>query len=291
MGCRVFMSHSSADKPFVRQLARDLDLHGVRCWLDEAEIRVGESLIQKIRDAIDDVAYVAVVLSPSSVASPWVRNEVDVAMNQEIAGHRVKVLPILYRPCELPGFLLGKKHADFTDENRYQEALRVLVETMGVVYSNDALRPGDPLANLGLAVDRAIEAGVPLLCHPFHRPFQYLGLTVDEAVRQTGGTLTEQRNIVAESDQARLFLEVEGNFVQYIEVALKWTAPHRMDSPFDSVPLLGALSISPSELEPVRASVHCHTYYDHRRRLKVMVSCLGDTEPICVCFSMKYYGQ
>lgn len=111
MTVSVFLSHNKEDKPFVKQLARDLENHGVKCWLDEAEINVGDSLIEKIRSGLDEVDYVAVILSPNSIASPWVQREVDVAMNQEIKGKRVKVLPIMYRNCDLPGFLLGNTNS------------------------------------------------------------------------------------------------------------------------------------------------------------------------------------
>lgn len=93
----VFLSHNSNDKDFVRKLHLDLEAHGVRTWLDEAEIKVGESLIEKIRQGIDEMEYVAAILSPASVASPWVQRELDVAMNQEIHGRKVKVLPLMYK--------------------------------------------------------------------------------------------------------------------------------------------------------------------------------------------------
>jgi hypothetical protein len=115
----IFLSHSHADKEFARKLAEDLKRDGVRVWIDEAEIRVGDSLIAKLREGIDLVDYVGVILSPDSVGSTWVKYEVDVAMNQEIAGKRVKVLPILYKDCDLPGFLLGKVYADFRGQNYY----------------------------------------------------------------------------------------------------------------------------------------------------------------------------
>lgn len=83
MKTRIFLSHNSADKPFARRLASDLEAQGIGYWLDEAEIKVGESLIERIREGIDDAAYVAVILSPDSVKSLWVQREVDVAINQE----------------------------------------------------------------------------------------------------------------------------------------------------------------------------------------------------------------
>ncbi|MDB5261210.1 MAG: hypothetical protein JWQ14_491, partial [Adhaeribacter sp.] len=62
MNISVFLSHTAADKPFVRKFARDLENHGVKHWLDEAEIKIGESLIEKIRQGLDEVNYVAVIL-------------------------------------------------------------------------------------------------------------------------------------------------------------------------------------------------------------------------------------
>lgn len=90
MTVSVFLSHNTKDKSFVKRLARDLDNHGIKYWLDEAEIKVGDSLIEKIRSGIDEVDYVVTILSPNSIASSWVQREIDVAMNQEINGKKSK---------------------------------------------------------------------------------------------------------------------------------------------------------------------------------------------------------
>jgi hypothetical protein len=42
----VFLSHSSKDKLFVRQLAADLTSNNVTVWLDEQMIRVGDSIVE-----------------------------------------------------------------------------------------------------------------------------------------------------------------------------------------------------------------------------------------------------
>jgi hypothetical protein len=67
----VFISHNHEDKHFVRRLGADLAAAGVRPWIDEAEINVGESLVDKVSRAIDEMDYFAVVLSPRSVGSAW----------------------------------------------------------------------------------------------------------------------------------------------------------------------------------------------------------------------------
>ena len=127
----IFLSHNHADKPFVRRLARDLQAAGVRVWLDEAEMLIGDSLIEKIREGIDQMEYLGVILSQNSVKSEWVKREVDVAMNQEIEGKRVKVLPLVIEDCEVPGFLKGKLYADFRVSERYDEELRKVLRRLG----------------------------------------------------------------------------------------------------------------------------------------------------------------
>lgn len=126
----IFLSHTWGDKPFVRKLAHDLRDAGVKVWLDEAEIKLGDSLLEKIQEGINSMDYLAVVLSPDSVSSEWVKREVEVAMNHEISGRRVKVLPLLYKKCDLPGFLIGKLYADFTDPKRYQASLKMILERL-----------------------------------------------------------------------------------------------------------------------------------------------------------------
>lgn len=110
----IFLSHNHKDKAFVRKLAEHLNSHGIRTWVDEAEIRVGDSLITKIESAIKDFTYLGVILSPNSVTSHWVKKEVNMALTQEIDGEQVKVLPLLIEPCNIPGFLSDKLYADFT---------------------------------------------------------------------------------------------------------------------------------------------------------------------------------
>ena len=192
----IFLSHSSIDKPFARRLARDLANQGVTYWLDEAEIKIGHYLIEKIRRAIDDVEYLAVILSPEAVASAWVKREVDVAMNQEILGRRIKVLPILYRRCDLPGFLLGKAYGDFTDDSKYAASFEKLMSSIGVVFNRNAFLGEHSDSHLGVATDKAWSQLIPILAKPFHRPFQYIGMTVQEAAREVGASPNAAGNIV-----------------------------------------------------------------------------------------------
>ncbi|HWO96378.1 MAG TPA: toll/interleukin-1 receptor domain-containing protein [Bacillus sp. (in: firmicutes)] len=105
----IFLSHNSKDKPFVRKLKKSLNEKGVRkVWVDEAEILIGDSLINKIQEGINQTKYFGIVLSKNSIQSQWVQKELEQAMLMEITHRNVKVLPLLLEQCELPGFLQGK---------------------------------------------------------------------------------------------------------------------------------------------------------------------------------------
>lgn len=110
---RLFLSHSSADKAFVDRLATDLKADGTPVWYDKWELKVGDSLHEKIEEGISDSAWLAVVLSEHSVNSDWVQRELRAAQAKELRDKNVFVLPLLLDDCTIPLFLLDKLYADF----------------------------------------------------------------------------------------------------------------------------------------------------------------------------------
>ena len=128
----IFLSHSWNDKFFARKLAEKLREVGAIVWIDEAELKVGDSLIRRISDAIERTNYVAAILSHNSVSSEWVQKELALAMTKEIVGKKVIVLPILIEKCEIPEFLKDKYYADFTDPNDFETPFSKLLDTIGL---------------------------------------------------------------------------------------------------------------------------------------------------------------
>ena len=57
----VFISYSHKDKSFVKMLANDLRYNGHTVWIDDAEVLVGDSLVEKICDGIVDFFDFAVI--------------------------------------------------------------------------------------------------------------------------------------------------------------------------------------------------------------------------------------
>src|SRR5262245_21343941 len=58
----LFISHSSQDDAFVRDLRAALADHGQDVWIDSRELRGGDPLWPEIQNAIDDASAYAVVV-------------------------------------------------------------------------------------------------------------------------------------------------------------------------------------------------------------------------------------
>ena len=128
----VFLSHNSKDKPWVRKLADRLTEDGVVVWIDEAELNIGDSLIEKIAAGIQNMRFVAAVISNNSVGSSWVQKELNLAMTKEIKGKVVTVLPLLIESCVLPNSLTDKLYADFTQAENYEREYSKLLRAIGI---------------------------------------------------------------------------------------------------------------------------------------------------------------
>ena len=71
----VFLSHSSKDKAVVRPLAERLRKDGVKVWLDEWEIRVGDSVPAKIEEGLERSRVLVLCMSANAFGSDWAQLE------------------------------------------------------------------------------------------------------------------------------------------------------------------------------------------------------------------------
>jgi hypothetical protein len=77
---RVFVSHSSKDKAFVRRLVQELGAdHSLRFWIDENEIHAGADVQRVITQSLrpTDTDWLLLVISEHSTESSWVNFEVS----------------------------------------------------------------------------------------------------------------------------------------------------------------------------------------------------------------------
>jgi outer membrane protein assembly factor BamB len=91
----VFLAHASEDKEaVVRPFYKECRLASISAWLDEAEIRWGDSLLEKIEEGLGKARFVVLFISKSFLEKPWPQKELDAALSLNIDGKTV-VLPLL----------------------------------------------------------------------------------------------------------------------------------------------------------------------------------------------------
>lgn len=83
-------------------------------WYDQWEIRVVDPIAERIQDGIISSSYLIVALSPHSVRSRLVREDLDTALFRQISDCKIRVLPVLKEVCNIPPTLRAKKYADST---------------------------------------------------------------------------------------------------------------------------------------------------------------------------------
>ncbi|PWV56277.1 toll/interleukin-1 receptor domain-containing protein [Chitinophaga sp. S165] len=122
----VFLSYKSQDNDFVQRLKRDLQLRGIKVWLDKDEIRPGDLFVEALENGLETSKTVVIVITPESVNSGWVRRERARALSLATS-EGVQLIPILFGNVELPGFLADLQYIDFRDLSKYAVNINRLI--------------------------------------------------------------------------------------------------------------------------------------------------------------------
>jgi hypothetical protein len=179
----LFLAHSSDDKGLVRRLATDISLRGVPVWFDEWEIKVGDSLIDRISAGILEAGWLGVVLSTASVQSAWVRRELNAGLMRELELKSVFVLPIRIDNAEIPLLLKEKRYADF--RLNYDLGLEELLRTTIANTASSAMLRSVPELQLHLLP--AVSEGRAVTAYDLNRVI----LAINTLERQLGLVLTD----------------------------------------------------------------------------------------------------
>lgn len=101
---KIFFSHSSDDKSLVREISLKI-YDFLDIWVDEKELLVGEHLLHEITKSVNNVDYVVLFLSNSSIGSEWVKKEIELSLEKEKILNRPFLLPIVLGDCQIPEIL------------------------------------------------------------------------------------------------------------------------------------------------------------------------------------------
>lgn len=154
---KVFISYSRKDITFIEQLAADLKLASVDAWYDLSGLEGGSRWSREIEKAIKDSEYVIVVLSPNSVVSEWVEEEILLARKL-----KRKIIPLLYKPCDIP---LGFHTINFIDVQggKYQQNYREILRALDIEHSKREVAEKARLASRKAAIEKLLSNALPFL--------------------------------------------------------------------------------------------------------------------------------
>src|SRR5579884_897529 len=133
---RIFVSHSHKDNEFGVKLVEDLrrvlgDESAV--WYDaKGGLHGGDTWWSKIIEEITARNIFIVVLSPDSMSSPWVNDEINLAWRQKNSPEGKRIFPILYRQCKSRPDLDTLHNINFLPPRTYEDAFNELLIALGL---------------------------------------------------------------------------------------------------------------------------------------------------------------
>jgi hypothetical protein len=122
----IFFSYSRKDaEKFALKLASDLSEAGVNVWMDQLSLEAGLPWDRQIAKALKRCQRFLIILSPESMESENVMDEVSYAKDEN-----KQVIPILYKKCHVDFRLRRLQHIDYTAD--YDQGFTKLLAALNV---------------------------------------------------------------------------------------------------------------------------------------------------------------
>jgi len=120
---KIFLSYARQDGEFTLKLAIRLKDAGVEIWIDQLDIPAGERWDRAIQQSLESCKALLLVLSPASVDSENVMDEVGFA-----AEERKLIVPVLFQSCKIPFRLRRLQFIDFlsSPERGFEKLVKTL---------------------------------------------------------------------------------------------------------------------------------------------------------------------
>jgi hypothetical protein len=126
---RVFLCHSSNDKPAIRKLYQKLLVDGFKPWLDEEDLLPGQDWQSEIVRSLNSADVVLVCLSSGSISKTgYVQKEIkdilDIADKQP--ENVIFLIPVRLEKCTIPERLNRWQWVDLFEKRGYERLIRAL---------------------------------------------------------------------------------------------------------------------------------------------------------------------
>ena len=112
----VFLSHSAKHETVVRDVAERLREDGLRVWLNESEIRLGDSIPAKIEAGLGHSRLLVLCMSAQAFSSDWAQLEAGRFRFRDQLNQDRRFIPLrlddAHIKCSLAQFLYINRRAD-----------------------------------------------------------------------------------------------------------------------------------------------------------------------------------
>jgi ribosomal protein L7/L12 len=228
---RVFLCHSSQDKPVVRELyQRLLAEEWIDPWFDEEKLLPGQDWNYEIEKALDVSDAVIVTLTKGSVSKEgYVQRELrfvlDIALEKPEGA--VFILPVRLEECEPPRRLRSYQYADYFPAERRERAyqrLRMSLElrasVLGIKVTGQL--PSLLQGNIAEAAEYVVEMRTPgqnkIDVIKVIRELTHCGLAEAKTLAETSGARVVSTPDKAVALDVKRRLESAGAVVELVKI-------------------------------------------------------------------------
>ena len=188
-------------------------------WVDEAEIRAGESIPGKVNEGLEKSRFIAVVMTPAYFLSTsgWTDAEWHAVLHTDPDNRRARLIPLLVADCPFIPFLLRHLKAIDLRADRFAEGLRQLLAILRneplprpVMHRGQLITADGRIERATLIAERAVPDADPdvvtetLYCNllPIERLPRYVYTAEIASDLSPGQSPRRRASTFQESDQA-----------------------------------------------------------------------------------------
>ena len=175
----VFLSHSAKDKAVVRELAARLQRDGVRVWLDEEQIKPGDSIPAKIEEGLEHSRVLVFCMSANAFGSDWAQLEAGTFRFRDPLNKERRFIPLRLDDAPSKGSLSQFLHINWFSNEREQAYPKLLAVCQQLEKPLSALSPNKNTINLKTTTQLQIRALEKVFAYSF-RPDGKSVLTGDD---------------------------------------------------------------------------------------------------------------
>ncbi len=151
----VFLSHSSQDKAVVREVAERLKADGLRVWLDEWEIKPGDSIPSKIDDGLERSRVLVLCMSANAFGSDWAQLEAGTFRFRDPLNIERRFIPLRLDDTSIKDSLAQFSYINWLPDDREQGYAKLLESCRSIAKLAEMQAPaaGEQVAEMAIQLD------------------------------------------------------------------------------------------------------------------------------------------